>query len=390
MAEVRARRDLPQRIGEASPEKQTAKRKNHFDLSESVHDCEYPNIPTPPEPEHGFEVKLEPDTFSESKFRLYENYQRLVHKEPPSRITRAGFRDFLCDSPLTRSTQTLANGKEKKLGSYHQCYYLDDRLVAIGVLDLLPHCVSGVYFIYHDDLSKWQFGKLGALREACFAGESDYRYYYMGYYIHSCVKMRYKASYAPQNVLDPETYDWDPLEPEYTHRLDRRRYVSLSRERKGARNLSVEENIEGDKGRNVESKAVTGLPRETTTSDEALSDLEGAQDVTTNKIEDRDDEEELDADEGGDLFTSGMPGILMPSEVLQQCNLDNTPIFVKPHLVTADCLVSWETSGGIDKVGSIKHIFAEFAACIGTKLANDPSFVKNLLGKDYYQTFDDR
>ena len=39
------------------------------------------------------------------------------------------------------------NGQEQKLGSYHQCYRLDGRLVAMGVLDLLPTSVSSVYLM---------------------------------------------------------------------------------------------------------------------------------------------------------------------------------------------------------------------------------------------------
>jgi arginine-tRNA-protein transferase len=34
-----------------------------------------------------------------------------------------------------------------KLGSYHQCYRLDGKLVAVAVLDLLPHAVSSVYLL---------------------------------------------------------------------------------------------------------------------------------------------------------------------------------------------------------------------------------------------------
>ena len=38
-------------------------------------------------------------------------------------------------------------------GSYHQLYRLDGELVAMGVIDILPHCVSSVYFMYE---KKWE------------------------------------------------------------------------------------------------------------------------------------------------------------------------------------------------------------------------------------------
>jgi len=61
-------------------------------------------------------------------------------------------------------------------------YRLDGKLIAMSVLDFLPWCVSGVYFIYHNDYEKYGFGKLSACREAALAAEEDYKYYYMGRY----------------------------------------------------------------------------------------------------------------------------------------------------------------------------------------------------------------
>jgi arginine-tRNA-protein transferase len=175
-------------------------------------------------------VTLEPDTFTQEKYDLFHNYQQHVHKEKPSSISTNGFKRFLCSSPLQRKTMQIANGKHQKLGSYHQCYRLDGRLIAMGILDLLPHCVSGVYFLYHSDFEKYNFGKLSAVREAMLTLQGGYQYYYMGFYIHSCAKMKYKGEYQPQHVLDPETHEWNPLDGELRSLLDKKRYVSLSRE----------------------------------------------------------------------------------------------------------------------------------------------------------------
>ena len=53
-----------------------------------------------------------------------------------------------------------------------------------------------------------------------------------GFYIHNCIKMRYKSAYQPAYVLDPETYTWDPLNADILQRLSARVYVSMSRERR--------------------------------------------------------------------------------------------------------------------------------------------------------------
>jgi arginyl-tRNA---protein transferase len=88
---------------------QAKKRNTDFDLVERVHESEIAELKTPPEPEHAPKVTLEPDNFTEEKYVLFENYQRLVHHEPPHRISKSSFRNFLCSSPLPRS-KTTADG----------------------------------------------------------------------------------------------------------------------------------------------------------------------------------------------------------------------------------------------------------------------------------------
>lgn len=40
----------------------------------------------------------------------------------------------------------------------------------------------------------------------------DLKYYYMGYYIHTCLKMKYKARLRPSFLLCPVTYTWISIE----------------------------------------------------------------------------------------------------------------------------------------------------------------------------------
>lgn len=50
-------------------------------------------------------------------------------------------------------------------------YRVDDHLVGISVIDVLPHCVSSVYFIWDPDWAWASLGKLSALREVSMARE---------------------------------------------------------------------------------------------------------------------------------------------------------------------------------------------------------------------------
>jgi arginine-tRNA-protein transferase len=209
-------------------EEKRIKRNVEFDLREGIHAAEYGQLRLPPDPNHKFEVTLEPDTYTKEKFELFLNYQIHVHHETARKNTPSSFTNFLCGSPVDRQERTV-NGVTQKLGSFHQMYRLDGRLIAMGVIDLLPDCVSGVYFIYHSDFEKYSFGKLSALREACLAQEGHYNYYYMGYYIHSCPKMRYKNDYAPQHVLDVHNMKWDPLDTKMMKLMEKHKFASLSK-----------------------------------------------------------------------------------------------------------------------------------------------------------------
>ncbi|KAK4243750.1 arginine-tRNA-protein transferase, partial [Corynascus novoguineensis] len=221
------------------------RRHNVFDLVERIHEPETDVLKSPPAPDHVFTVTLEPDTFTEEKYDVFENYQRIVHDEPPDKISRNGFKRFLCNSPLSRGTMVGAGGKERQLGSFHQCYRIDGKLVAVGVLDLLPDCVSAVYFLYHESIHWLNPGKLGALREIALAREAGYRWWYPGYYVHNCAKMRYKIEYKPQYVLDPEDLRWYPLDKEALARFDSRHYVCFSREQQADEKGSYDEGIHG-------------------------------------------------------------------------------------------------------------------------------------------------
>ncbi|KAM6185938.1 arginyl-tRNA--protein transferase 1 isoform 3-T3 [Rhynchocyon petersi] len=153
-------------------------------------------------------------TFQES-YQLYKRYQMIVHKDPSDKPTVSQFTRFLCSSPL--EPESPPDGPECGYGSFHQQYWLDGKIIAVGVIDILPYCVSSVYLYYDPDYSFLSLGVYSALREIAFTKQLHEKtpqlsYYYMGFYIHSCPKMKYKGQYRPSDLLCPETYVWVPIE----------------------------------------------------------------------------------------------------------------------------------------------------------------------------------
>ncbi|XP_056106626.1 arginyl-tRNA--protein transferase 1 isoform X7 [Rhinichthys klamathensis goyatoka] len=177
----------------------------------------------PNDPLHRLEVRLVPVSFEDPDFlasykqsvALYARYQMTVHGDAPSECGESEFKRFLCDSPL--EAETAPDGPDVGYGSFHQQYWLDGRIVAVGVLDILPSCVSSVYLYYHPDFSSLSLGTYSALREIAFTRQLQQQspklaYYYLGFYVYSCPKMRYKGQYRPSDLLCPETYAWVSIE----------------------------------------------------------------------------------------------------------------------------------------------------------------------------------
>ncbi|TFK55797.1 hypothetical protein OE88DRAFT_1621421 [Heliocybe sulcata] len=212
---------IPRSDKQSNPPKRKTKGSNNapFDLVSSLHESERAFI-SDGKLSHIFEVTLEPSSYTDEKFALYKKYQAEIHFDFDN--VPSGFKRFLVESPLQHEPIAYPSTRPEHLpstyGSYHQLYRVDGKLIAMGVIDILPGCVSSVYFMYDKEWEKFSMGKLSAMRETTLARElhdagiSGLDSMYMGFYIHSCQKMRYKADYSPSYLADPEEYTWYPLD----------------------------------------------------------------------------------------------------------------------------------------------------------------------------------
>ncbi|XP_077803849.1 arginyl-tRNA--protein transferase 1 isoform X13 [Macaca mulatta] len=166
----------------------------------------------------GFQAQGHPPSLfpPKAKSNQPKSLEDLIFESLPENAShKLEFTRFLCSSPL--EAETPPNGPDCGYGSFHQQYWLDGKIIAVGVIDILPNCVSSVYLYYDPDYSFLSLGVYSALREIAFTRQlhektSQLSYYYMGFYIHSCPKMKYKGQYRPSDLLCPETYVWVPIE----------------------------------------------------------------------------------------------------------------------------------------------------------------------------------
>ncbi|KAL1187920.1 Arginyl-tRNA--protein transferase 2 [Cardamine amara subsp. amara] len=182
------------------------------------------------------EMHLKRSSFDPEEYELYRRYQLRVHNDKPESISEASYKRFLVDTPLIEVPPSGYDGEKKVppcgLGSFHQQYRVDDRLIAVGVIDILPKCLSSKYLFWDPDFASLSLGNYSALQEIDWVKQnqahcSSLEYYYLGYYIHSCNKMRYKAAYRPSELLCPLRYQWVPFEVAKPL-LDKKPYSILS------------------------------------------------------------------------------------------------------------------------------------------------------------------
>lgn len=132
---------------------------------------------------------------TEAHFALYRDYLTLRHPgggmDPAD---RAAFHAFLgC----------------KWLDVRYWCLRKGERLVAVAVVDHLPHSLSAVYTFYDPAETTRGLGNYAILQQIRNAQAAGLDHLYLGYWVPDSAKMDYKRRYRPLEALGP--MGWAPL-----------------------------------------------------------------------------------------------------------------------------------------------------------------------------------
>ncbi len=131
------------------------------------------------------ELTVGPPELTEEKYAIYcEHSERFPRKEGVQ-----GFEDF------------RFSFYEPSVPTLEFCYYLEGRLIAVGIVHETALALSSVYFTYRLDYSHLSLGTFSVLKEIEFAAGHGKTYHYLGYYIRDNHFMAYKGSYYPSEVL---------------------------------------------------------------------------------------------------------------------------------------------------------------------------------------------
>ncbi len=86
-------------------------------------------------------------------------------------------------------------------------YFLEDRLIGVDLIDILPEGISSIYFYYDPDFSNRSLGTYSMLKQIQMAQDEDLKWIYMGYYVRGCQSLEYKSRYQPYQVLQGRPWD---------------------------------------------------------------------------------------------------------------------------------------------------------------------------------------
>jgi arginine-tRNA-protein transferase len=215
--------------------------------------------------------------------QMLVRYQDAVHKETRREWTMSRFCDFLVETPIITeplksfdyvpsksqdsSDDTLSVDLHSTdsgnyllvrppqlptaFGTYHCNYYLDDKLIATGVLDVLPKCITTVYFFYDPDYDFLNLGIYSALVEISMVRQMSKHYirsndnsenqlvnYYLGFYVHECKKMHYKTRFRPSYLLCSKTLCYVPIEV-CLEKLSNKKYADFADQQQDDRDNSM-------------------------------------------------------------------------------------------------------------------------------------------------------
>ena len=182
------------------------------------------------------------------RFEVYKKYQKNIHKDPDSKLNEQRYNqswgyDNLKDNIGIKLPEDLALKTKhpelypKKYGCYNLIHRIDGKIVAVGIIDILPTTLSSVYLYYDTDYKFLDLGVLTAILEIEYARsfhnliDNNFKYYTMGFYSENVQKLRYKGFYEPTQLLDRFTMNYVYLK-DIQSILKENKLIQLSKEPK--------------------------------------------------------------------------------------------------------------------------------------------------------------
>jgi arginyl-tRNA--protein-N-Asp/Glu arginylyltransferase len=139
------------------------------------------------------EMRIGAPAVARSKLELYDRYHafQALYKGWPEHPAKdaVSYRDSFVNNPF---------------GTEEWCYCLEDQLVGVAYVDVLPAGLSAIYFFYEPVLRHLSLGTWNVLNLLDQAAQRKLPHAYLGYFVPDCPSLAYKARFAPNQILGPD------------------------------------------------------------------------------------------------------------------------------------------------------------------------------------------
>lgn len=149
-------------------------------------------------------IRIQEPSISQEYLNLYNKYHRYKAK-------RDGWKHE--DIDRQEYFETYVDGAHdfgKEL-----LYYVDDKLVAVDLIDILDDGISSVYCYYDPEYPRLSLGKYSLLYQIHLAENLGLDWVYLGYWVDGYKAFEYKEGFAPIEILEgyPRIFEKAPWEP---------------------------------------------------------------------------------------------------------------------------------------------------------------------------------
>lgn len=136
------------------------------------------------------EVYVQKPSLSLDHLALYDKYHKFMH----------GKKDWNY-SPIEPLEYERSYVQGKAPYAHEILYFVEGKLVAVALSDILEKSISSIYCFYDHDYAHLSLGKYSILAQIKIAKDMNIPYIYLGYWIKEHYSMGYKKAYTPFEIL---------------------------------------------------------------------------------------------------------------------------------------------------------------------------------------------
>lgn len=154
-------------------------------------------------------LKFQKSEFFKEEFEIFKKYQTKIHLEDPNEVKESSFISNFCKNSINYEKSPF----DIDYGCYHLQYLLNNKIIAVSIIDIVTYGINCAYHFYDTDYSFLSIGIYSAIGEIKLIQsfskiDSRFQYYYLGTYVHNCPKVNYKVQYQKSELLCSESKVW--------------------------------------------------------------------------------------------------------------------------------------------------------------------------------------